>query len=146
MFSSEVVWRPNEILPLFLFATSGNKCSHPSSTSRSAGLQFLLSCCCPSRALYIATRLQKWVLKGWASLDFADGPVTRVRIHVSVFVTSQEKKNPASPLSLQVVTFHRLWCRYLRRAFFTAKPKHRFGTGVAREAACFQIGATSVFP
>ena len=46
----------------------------------------------------------------------------------------------------QVVTFHRLRCLYLRRAFFTAKPKHRFETGVAREAACFEIGATSVFP
>ena len=46
----------------------------------------------------------------------------------------------------QVVTFRRLRCRYLRRAFFTAKPKHRFETGVAREAARFEIGATSVFP
>ena len=45
---------PNESLPLFLLATSGNKRSHPSSTSRSPGLQFLRSCC-PSRALYIAT-------------------------------------------------------------------------------------------
>ena len=40
---------PNESLPLFLLATSVNKLSHPSSTSSSAGLQFLRSCC-PSRS------------------------------------------------------------------------------------------------
>ena len=50
----------------------------------------------------------------------------RVWIYVSVLVTSQKQKTPASPLSLQMVTFHRLLCRYLRMAFFPAKPKHRF--------------------
>ena len=69
---------------------------------------------------------------------------SRVRIHVSVFVTSQEKKFSLSTES-QVITFHGLRCLYLRRAFFPAKPNHRFEIGVAREAACFEIGATPVF-
>ena len=64
----------------------------------------------------------------------------RVWIHVYVFVTSQVKENQASPLSIQVVTFHRLLCLYLRQAFYSAKPKHRFENGVARETACFEIG------
>ena len=67
MFSWEVVLRhrawlgvgiwPKRKPALSLLATSGNRRSHQSSTSRSACLQFLQSCC-PSRALYIATRSQ----------------------------------------------------------------------------------------
>ena len=74
LFSSEVAATPTSAgrelrtqtkacraLPLFLIVTSGtwNKRSHPSSTSRSTGLQS----CCPSRALYIATRSQLTVQK-----------------------------------------------------------------------------------
>ena len=51
---------------------------------------------------------------------------SRVRIHVSVLVTSQENEIPASPLSLQVVRFHRLRCQYFRQVFFSAQPKDRF--------------------
>ena len=64
----------------------------------------------------------------------------------SVCFRNQPGKTKFSPSTeSEVVTFHRLRCWYLRLAFFTAKSQHRFETGVAREAACFEIGATSVF-
>ena len=61
---------------------------------------------------------------------------------MSVSVTSQGNENSASlgdhVPQASVPVF--------KTAFPPAKPKHRFETGVAREAACFEIGATSVFP
>ena len=72
----------------------------------------------------------------------------RVQIHVSV-VTSQGKQFPTSPEGHvpQASGFGPcIRCLYLRRAFFSSKPKHRFEHWVAREDPCFEIGATSVFP
>ena len=64
---------------------------------------------------------------------------------MSVFVTSQKKKSSLSTESPGGHVPQASVQLFKTGFFFSAKPKHRFETGVACEAACFEIGATPVF-